>query len=127
MKGQIQDSNHRNEMSCPTHVVLSSSFPCSEAGSHSSNAPVSSLSVASSASLLASRPSASLIALHRDRRAASSWLIAAACSSAEGVEDGLVEDLRADSRAFDRAVEEAVDACQHDAAWAKSHFPFRCA
>jgi hypothetical protein len=102
-----------NELSCYTYVVLSSSFPCSEAGSHSSNALLSSLSVASSASLVASRPSASLIALHRDRRAASSWLMAAAWSSAEGKEDGLVEDLRADSRAFERAVKDAIGACQY--------------
>lgn len=84
-----------------THAVLSSS--CSAAGSDSSSACSSSLNLACSLSLLASVLSISLIAFASESRVFSSLFRVLVCASAEGTEEGRVEDTRAASRVFARA------------------------
>ncbi len=88
------------------HAEASSS--CSAAGSDSSKACSSSLSRASSASLLANELSASLMAFARDIRFPSCLLRMLLCASAEGTEDGLVDETRAASRTFASAITNEV-------------------
>ena len=55
------------------------------------------------------------MALPMDKRVASSWLMAAACASAERTDCGLVEDLRADSSNFERAIDRSAWSCDRTA------------